>query len=117
MEILDDPLANFLSNIQTLINQNLVISQTYINFSQRLQGVFWKSVGRAEMGLFGAIFVKFWTDFRQPGAQKSPTKGGNPPIGGKKYTLGYQCLLLQGRGVVELNWDTGPKLLIPPIIY
>ncbi len=28
--------ANLLSNIQTLINQNLYISQTYLNFSQRL---------------------------------------------------------------------------------
>ena len=28
--------ANLLSNIQTLINQNLDISQTYINFSQGL---------------------------------------------------------------------------------
>ena len=51
------------------------------------QGVFWKSVGGAEMGLLGAKFVRFWTDFRQPGAQKSSPKGRNPPIGGKKYTL------------------------------
>ena len=28
--------ANLLANIQMLINQNLDISQTYVNFSQRL---------------------------------------------------------------------------------
>ncbi len=74
-----------------------------------LRGVFWKSVPGAEMGLLGAKFVRFWTDFRQPGAQKSSPKGGNPPIGGKNTPCSIRLLdpwICHYNNWKSLNWLT-----------